>query len=56
MPSGVGLGWGPLRIEHQEFQLLHIRETGTGVALEAYVVFLALAPYWVSQIFLQSIR
>lgn len=45
MLSGVGLGWGSLRIKHQEFQLLSIRETGTGVALKAYVVFPALVPY-----------
>lgn len=55
MPSGMGLGLGSLRIEHQEFQLLPTRETETGVALEAYVVFSAIVPYWVSQIFLQSI-
>lgn len=47
---------GSLRIEHQKFQLLLIKETGTGVALEAYVVFPALVAYRVSQIFLQSIR
>lgn len=56
MSSGVGLGLGSLRTEHQEFQLPPIKETGTGVALEAYVVFSALIPYQVSQIFLQSIR
>lgn len=56
MPSRVGLGLGSLRIEHQEFQFLPVRETGTGVALEAYVVFAALVPYQFSQIFLQSIR
>lgn len=42
MLSGMGLGWGSLRNKHQEFQLLPIRETGTGVA---YVVFPALVPY-----------
>lgn len=36
MPSGVGLGWGSLRIEHQGFQLLLTRgETRTGAALQA---------------------
>lgn len=37
---------GSLRVGHQECQLLPIGETGTGVALEAYVVFPALGPYW----------
>lgn len=45
MLSDVGLGWGSLRNKHQEFPLLPISETGTGVASEAYVVFPALAPY-----------
>lgn len=35
MPSAVGLGWGSLRTEHQEFQLLLTGETGTRVALKA---------------------
>lgn len=48
----LGIGLGSLRIEHQEFQLLPIRETGTGFALEAYVVFSAPVPYQVSLIFL----
>jgi hypothetical protein len=53
---GLGLGLGSLRIEHQEFWLLHIRETGSGADLEAYVVFSALVASRASQVRLQSIR
>lgn len=35
MPSGVGLGWGSLGIEHQGSQLLLTTEAGTGAALKA---------------------
>lgn len=55
MPSGWDLGPGSVRQRHQEFQLLPFRETRTGVALEADVVFSALVPYQISQIFLQKI-
>lgn len=34
MPSGVGLGWGSLGIEHQGSQLLLTTEAGTGAALK----------------------
>lgn len=48
--------WGSQGSEHRQFQLPPIREIGPGAALEACVVFSALIPFQVSQIFLLSIR
>lgn len=47
---------GSLRAGQQELQLPPIGETGPGAALDAYVVFPALAPHWVSQTLPQRIR